>query len=208
MHAEVTREEVAERVRSGALLREHRGVYRVGHRAPSLEAWYVAATLACGEAACLSGRAAAHLYGLLKGAAPPPEVTAPLKRRVAGVPVRRARLDPRDTTTYRSIPITTVPRTLTDLAAHLPLDALARALHEATVRFKTTPAQVDAVLQRRPRCPGAPKLRKIPMATRPSSSAHWRSGSSTCSSTTGSRSRTRIAAPARTTSTAAGPPSG
>ena len=50
-------------------------MYRVGHRAPSLEARYLAATLACGEGACLSGRAAAHLYGLLKGAAPPPEVT-------------------------------------------------------------------------------------------------------------------------------------
>jgi very-short-patch-repair endonuclease len=61
----------------------------------------------------------------------------------------------------RSIPITTVPRTLTDLAADLPRDALARALPEAADRFKTTPAQVDAGLQRRPRCPGAPKLRKI-----------------------------------------------
>jgi hypothetical protein len=63
LRAGVTREEIAERVRTGALLREHRGVYRVGHRAPSLEARYLAATLACGEAACLSGRAAAHLYG-------------------------------------------------------------------------------------------------------------------------------------------------
>jgi very-short-patch-repair endonuclease len=161
VRAGITLDEIRHRVRTGALLREHRGVYRVGHRAPSLEARYVAATLACGEGACLSGRAAAHLYGLLKGAAPPPEVTAPLKRRVAGVTVRRARLDPHDTTTYRAIPITTVPRTLTDLAAHLPLDALARALHEAGVKFKTTPAQVEAVLQRRPGCPGAPNLRKI-----------------------------------------------
>jgi very-short-patch-repair endonuclease len=75
--------------------------------------------------------------------------------------VRRAQLDARDVTTYRGIPITTVPRTLTDLAADLPLDALARACHEAGVRFRTTPAQVDAVLTRRRRCPGAAKLRAI-----------------------------------------------
>jgi hypothetical protein len=54
-----------------------------------------------------------------------------------------------------------VPRTLTDVAADLPLDALARAGHEAGVRFRTTPAQVAAVLERRPRVPGAAKLRRV-----------------------------------------------
>jgi hypothetical protein len=88
-------------------------------------------------------------------------VTTPLKRRANGVVVRRAQLDARDVTTYRAIPITTVPRTLTDLAADLPLDALARACHEAGVRFNTTPAQVAAVLKRRPRCRGAAKLRAV-----------------------------------------------
>lgn len=55
--------EIARRVRTGALLREHRGVYRVGHRAPSVEARYLAAVLACGDGARLSGLAAAHLLG-------------------------------------------------------------------------------------------------------------------------------------------------
>ena len=64
-------------LRTGALLREHPGVYRVGHRAPSVEARYLAAVWACGEGAVLSGRAAAHLWGLVKGRAPAPEVTAP-----------------------------------------------------------------------------------------------------------------------------------
>ena len=53
--------------RSGALLVEYRGVYRVGHRAPSREARYLAAVKACGRGAVLSGRAAAHLHGLIKG---------------------------------------------------------------------------------------------------------------------------------------------
>ncbi len=46
------------------------GVYRVGHRARSVEATFLAAVWACGDGAVLSGRAAAHLWGLLKGAAP------------------------------------------------------------------------------------------------------------------------------------------
>jgi very-short-patch-repair endonuclease len=117
--------------------------------------------LACGEGACLSGRAAAHLFGLLKGHAPAPEVTAPLKRRVAGIRVRRATIDRPDRAFHRGIPVTAVPRTLTDLAAERPLDALARACHEAGVRYRTTPANVKAVLERRTRCRGAAKLRLV-----------------------------------------------
>jgi hypothetical protein len=78
-------------VRTGALLREHRGVYRVGHRAPSIEASYLAAVWACGEDALLSGRAAAYLFGVLKGNPPTPEVTTRTERRVTGVETRRER---------------------------------------------------------------------------------------------------------------------
>src|SRR3954451_18840404 len=82
---------IQRRARNGALYLQYRGVYRVGHRAPSLDATYMAAVLACGEGALLAGRAAGYLYGLLKGRAPRPEVTAPKWRRVDGVETRRAR---------------------------------------------------------------------------------------------------------------------
>ena len=114
---------------------------------------------ACGDDAVLSGRAAAHLWGLLKGPAPRPEVTAPTKRRVAGVTTHRARRVER--TTHRGIPVTTVPRTLVDLAAVLSLDALARACHEAGVLHGTTPRQVEAVLAKRPKTKGAASLREV-----------------------------------------------
>jgi Transcriptional regulator, AbiEi antitoxin len=162
LRAGVTVAQIKRRLRSGVLLREHRGVYRVGHRAPSVEARYLAAVLACGQGALLSGRAAGHLLGVLRGAAPRAEVIAQAARRVPGVVTRQTRkIDPRDATRWRGIPVTTVARTLVDLAALLPVDELARACHEAGVRHRTTPAQVDAVLARRPNSPGAAKLRQI-----------------------------------------------
>ena len=162
LQAGVTEAEIKHRLGVGALLREYQGVYRVGHRAPSLDARYLAAVRACGEGAVLSGRAAAYLLGLLKGAAPMPEVTTPTYRSVPGVSARRSgRKDRRDATTVRGIPVTTVPRTLVDLAADLDPAELARACHEAAARHGTTPAQVEAVLARRPRTPGAGTLRKV-----------------------------------------------
>jgi Transcriptional regulator, AbiEi antitoxin len=162
LRAGVTVDEIRWRVRTGSLLREHRGVYRVGHRAPTIEATYLAAVLAAGEGAVLSGRAAAYLLGLVRSGPPPAEVTAPTQRRIEGVRVHRSRvLDARDATIVRGIPVTTVARSLVDLAAELSIDALARACHEAGVRYGTTPRAVEEVLAGRPTSPGAKKLRRI-----------------------------------------------
>lgn len=161
--AGVTPAEIAWRLRTGALLRVHPGVYRVGHGAPSLKARYLAAVLACGPGAVLCGRAAAHLWGIVKGAPPPPEVIAPTERRVFGVLTHRARRSaPPEATTRGGIRVTTVARTLVDLAATLPRDDLARACHEAGVRYGTTPRQVDTVLAAlRQSPPGAARLRAV-----------------------------------------------
>src|SRR5215475_3229850 len=118
--AGVTQEEIKTRLASGALIPLHRGVFRVGHAAPSLEARYLAAVKACGPGSLLAGRAAAHLLHLLKRPPSLPEVLTASRRRPAGVRVRRCRsVDRRDATTWRGVPVTTVPRTLIDLAAVL-----------------------------------------------------------------------------------------
>jgi very-short-patch-repair endonuclease len=161
LDAGVSEKEIKRRIERKALLRVHRGVYRVGHKAPSIEARYMAAVLACGEGAVLSGQAAGYLWGLIKGTAPPPEVTAPTNRRIKGIRTRRARRGETEATTWRGIPITTVPRTLVDLSSMLPLDDLARACHEAGVKHHTTPRQVEEVLAKRPTAPGAGKPRKV-----------------------------------------------
>jgi hypothetical protein len=158
----ISQEQIKRRARSGALIRQYRGVYRVGHCAPSVLARYMAAVKACGSGALLCGKAAAYLHGLIKGTPPPPEVLTKTDRCVQGLKTRRTRhADPRDATTMRGIPATTVPRTLVDIAAAVSEDELARACHEAGVKYRTTPAHVQAVLDRRPSSPGAKQLQRV-----------------------------------------------
>jgi hypothetical protein len=160
--AGLSAKEIAHRVRKGALIAVHRGVYRVGHRAPSVEARYLAAVLACGKGAVLSGLSAAHLLRLTRKEPPRPEVTSPHERVVPGVITKRSRsLDRLDAFAHAGIPTTTPARTLTDVASLLSLDDLARACHEAGIHHRTTPRQVELVLARRPTTPGAAKLRGI-----------------------------------------------
>jgi hypothetical protein len=160
--AGISGRQIDRRIERGILIPEFRGVYRVGHSAPSVEAHYLAAVKACGEGAVLSGFAAAFWQGLIKGEPPPPEVTARTERRIRGITVRRSRrMHSLDTATYRGIPITTVPRTLLDVSASLSLSDLARACHEAWIRYRVTPTAAEAVLARNPNAPGAGKLRKV-----------------------------------------------
>jgi very-short-patch-repair endonuclease len=158
----VTPGQIKQRLRTGALFREFPGIYRVGHRAPSVEATYLAAVWACGEGALLGGRAAAHLLGLIRGGPPPPEVITPTERRIDGIITRCSRqINPKDRMTWHAIPVTSVPRTLVDLAAVLTAFELGRACHEAGIRHRVTPRQVEAVLTRRPNSTGAGKLKAI-----------------------------------------------
>ncbi len=63
-------------------------------------------------------------------------------------------------TRHLGIPITTVPRTLLDLAPRLPPTELTRACHEAWVRHRTTPADIEACIARNPTKKGIQKLRR------------------------------------------------
>jgi hypothetical protein len=154
--AGITHAGIQRRVQKGTLLLAHPGVYRVGHTAWSVEAHYLAAVKACGGRAVLYGMAAAYLWQLIRGNVPGPEVAVPTQRRVKGVVTRRTR--PRHTK-HRGIPVATVPEVLVALAAVLDLDDLARACHEAGVRYRTTPRQVEQVL--RPNAKGAASLIKV-----------------------------------------------
>jgi very-short-patch-repair endonuclease len=124
---------VEHRLLTGRLHRVHRGVYAVGHAHLGPEARRLAAVLASGPGAVLSHRSAAAHWKLLPELTGPVEVTAPASRHgVAGIRLHRARsLDARDTTRHETIPITTVPRTLLDLASTADAQDLEQAIAQA-----------------------------------------------------------------------------
>jgi very-short-patch-repair endonuclease len=120
-------------VRRSRLHVVYRGVYAVGHIALRTEGRRLAAVLACGPGAVLSHRSAGAHWGLLATAQTRIDVTAPRSRdRVPGIRLHRSRsLDAKDATTHEGVPITTIARTLLDLAATVPEGGLERALAQA-----------------------------------------------------------------------------
>lgn len=158
LEAGVSRETIARWSAKGLLHREFRGVYRFGHRAPSTVARYLAAVLACGPGAVLSGLAAAHHYGLRRDPAGRIEVAVPADRRHPGIDTRRRALTPRVVTRWGGIPILTVPALVVELAATLPLEDLAGAAHVADVRHHVRP---EPILRMAAGRPGAWKVRAV-----------------------------------------------
>jgi predicted transcriptional regulator of viral defense system len=160
--AGVSAKAIERRLGKGALIREFPGVYRVGHAAPSAHASLLAAVYACGEGAFLSGRSAAWLLGLVRRRPAHPEVTTPGERTIRGVTTRRSRaMDRRETTSCHGIPVTTVARTLVDLAATMSPAELARAVHEAGIKHGIGPDDVESVLDRRRTAKGSAALRAV-----------------------------------------------
>ena len=83
----------------------------------------------------LSHVSAAELRGISRFRSPLIAVVSTRQRQPDGVKVQRVRtLDRRDITTHRGIPVTTVHRTLVDLADVLTPYQLANVIHEAAYR--------------------------------------------------------------------------
>ncbi|HET7454372.1 MAG TPA: type IV toxin-antitoxin system AbiEi family antitoxin domain-containing protein [Solirubrobacterales bacterium] len=150
---------ISERVSRGRLHRLHRGVYAVGHRAPSWHGRWMAAVLACGEGAVLSHHSAAALWKLLKPISGSIHVSVPTshgRKRHPGIHLHRcpSLSTPRGpspspsypeeeggrgrrllTTHRHNIPVTTIQRTIGDLRAssllapHLVRRAIRQAEH-------------------------------------------------------------------------------
>jgi hypothetical protein len=162
LDAGIDRRRVDRWLSDGRLRSVHRGVYAVGHTAPSTRGDYMAAVLACGEGAVLSHCAAAYLLRLVRRA-PPPAVTVPTTADIGrpGVVIHRvATLHRFDASTLDGIPITTVPRVLLDLAPTTAPEQLARLCHEGWIHHGTTPDYLEACIARNRYKPGAKKLRR------------------------------------------------
>jgi very-short-patch-repair endonuclease len=128
---------VQKRAAVGRLHRIYKGVYSPSP-APllSLKGRYMAAVLACAPDAVLSHRSAAALHDLRATSRAQIEVTVAGRtgRNHPGIQVHRSTtLTPADTTTVDGIPVTTIARTMFDLATVLPRRAVERAMDQAEI---------------------------------------------------------------------------
>jgi very-short-patch-repair endonuclease len=129
----------------------------------------MAAVLASGPGAVLSHRSAAAIWGLRPAARTRIDVTTGRALHARpGIQPHRAVLAPDETTTTNGIPTTTVSRTLLDLAAVLPRQAIQRAVNEAEVLRLADATALHALKARHPRHRGISKLHedRLPVLTR------------------------------------------
>lgn len=126
---------------AGKLHLIHRGVYALGHPSVPIEGRLVAALLHGGAGAVLSHATAAWWWGIV---AEEPRIvdvsTESRARSTDGVRVHHPRT--LEATRHRRFPITTVARTIADLAVHSSLNALRRVLAEADYRGLLRPDEV------------------------------------------------------------------
>jgi hypothetical protein len=152
-------------IRRGRLHVIHRGVYALGHRALAPGAPWLAAVMTCGRGAVLSHRSAASLWELRRSAMARVEVTTPVmtgRRSRQGILLHRSRtLAPSHMTVHEGIPVTTVARTLVDLAEVAPFRVLERAADQAETLRRLDVAQLRAIIDANPRRTGCVRVAKL-----------------------------------------------
>lgn len=156
---------ISRRVDSGRLHRIHRGVYAViPPEALAPEGRWLAAVLASGVGAALSHRSAAVLWELLDVDAELPEVTVPIghAQHVRGVLVHRSRTLAPHMASRRGVPVTTLERTLADLADVVSAAQLRRAAQQAEFKRLRLGQAGDPWRHANGRR-GAPRLRTLPL---------------------------------------------
>ena len=165
LEAGFSRDQLRHRARTGVFTRIYRGVYLVTGGAPSVEQRALAACMATGDGARVSDLAAAAVWGFAEFVGGSIDVTVPAHRHPAGargLRVHRRTLVAADRTIFGSVPITTPPRTLLDVAGGLDHDALERLCDEA-FRSRVSPIRLLDYLSRSDlaRCRGIATLRSI-----------------------------------------------
>jgi very-short-patch-repair endonuclease len=153
-HAGLAGHQIKHRTGIGRLHRIRRGVYAIGHRNLSRHGRWKAATLVA-EEACLSHRSAAELWGMVEPRGGAIHITAP--RKVVGRPglrPHRASRPRRELTIREGIAVTSVGRTLLDLAAAEGRRPFERALREATFLRLPGRGELPALIARYRGAPG------------------------------------------------------
>ena len=161
----VTSHQVDRGVQIGWLAEVHRGVYCVGHARSDWPSRHHAALLASGSTAALFRSSAGLVHDLPAPDPRWPEVTIwheRVIRRPGLVTFRSRTIDPdRDVTTVGGLRVTTIARTLVDLAAVLPASGLERAVERAEFRGQLDREAVVETLDRAGRPKGSATLRAL-----------------------------------------------
>jgi hypothetical protein len=155
---------VSRAVQGGRLHRVYRGVYAVGHVDLSQRGECLAAVLAVGPGALLSYRSAGWLWGIWRGSPRPFEVTAFVPRHhpapSALVRHRARNLVDEDRAVVDGVPVTSIARTLLDLAWKLYGDQLKRVLARVEELGLLDLDAIQAVIERNRGHHGANRLRR------------------------------------------------
>jgi hypothetical protein len=149
------------RLRRGSLHRLHRGVFASGHRSITTEGRWMAAVLAFGPDAVLSHRSAGQLWGLVPRSSIASEVTRPGHVRRPHLVAHQATLRRDEVVWVRGIPVTSVPRTMFDLAATRSEREVERAWNEMEVRGFRDRLSVPDLLERYPGSKGSLMLARL-----------------------------------------------
>jgi hypothetical protein len=132
----LTDSNVLYRVSTGRLHRIHCGVYALGRPDLPAKGRWMAAVLACGPGAVLSHPSGGALHGIRQSAATQIDVTVtrPYLPTHRGIRAHRhTELTAADITEVDGIPVTSVPRTLLDLATTLTQPQLEHACEQAVL---------------------------------------------------------------------------
>ncbi|HET9593280.1 MAG TPA: DUF559 domain-containing protein [Solirubrobacterales bacterium] len=153
-------DEIEYRLAIGRLHPIHQEVYAVGHRVVPREGRWLAAVLASGPAAVLSHWSAAALWMIRPNQRSVIEVTAPHKSRSwDGIKRHHKALPADEVTVEDGIPVTTVPRTIFDLAATEYVDTIATMLRESEHRNLWDKLSLPDLVDRYPGRRGINKVR-------------------------------------------------
>lgn len=159
---------VESRIRQGALIRLHRGVYAIGYRPLTVEGRWMAAVLACGDGAVLSHRSAGCLWRILPFRPVVPEVTSPRQcRSRPAIATHRMALRSDEVTEEDGISVTSAARAVFDLAAISTPREVERAFHELEVRRLWGPVSVRELVRRYPGHRGVATVRQLLASNEP-----------------------------------------
>lgn len=153
--------EIAYRVRVGRLHVVHSGVYAVGHALLTRHGRVMAAVLAAGPAAVVSHRSAAWLHGVRDDGRFAVEVTVPRVVRRPGIEAYRSAVPDDERDVIDGIPVTSLHRTLLDLAAVAHERQVERAMEQALRLRLGDRVPLAGVLDRYPNRKGVACVRRI-----------------------------------------------